>query len=94
MAKKAKNFELNTGKYSPVQEKAVAAIEEVKTEQKRTERFNFYLTPDNADFLRTVARAKGKTINGYLGEILEEYREQHAEAFTAAKAILETLEKL
>lgn len=90
----AKKFEqITTSKeYGSVMADIKDATAEVKEAQKKSERINLYTTPQNAEFIKTVARAKGKTINGFISEILDEYREAHPEYMEAAKMFLDAIE--
>ena len=52
-------------------------------------RINMAFTSENYLFIKTVARLKGMNLTEFVNYIVEDYREQHAEAYEKAKAVSE-----
>ena len=54
-------------------------------------RINMAFTPDNHEFIKTMARISGKTMTEFTNFVIAKYREEHPEIFEQAKAIIDTL---
>lgn len=54
-------------------------------------RINMAFTPDNHDFIKTVARATGKTMTEFTNIVIERYRTEHPEIYEQAKALRDIL---
>lgn len=44
-------------------------------------RINMAFTPDNHDFIKTMAKIRGETMTEYTNRIIEQYREEHGEEY-------------
>lgn len=49
------------------------------------------ISPLNLDFVRVVSQTTGRTVTGLINDILDEYRQQHPDAFMQARAIMDAL---
>lgn len=54
-------------------------------------RINMAFWSDNHDFIKTMAKASGKTMTEYTNLVIERYRKEHPEVYNRAKALLEDL---
>ncbi len=54
-------------------------------------RINMAFTPENYDFLKTVSKAYGSNMTVFCNKIIEDYRKDHTEIYTAVKAVQELI---
>lgn len=54
-------------------------------------RINMAFTPDNHEFIKTMARISGKTMTEFANLCIEKYREEHPEIYEQAKQIIDSL---
>lgn len=54
-------------------------------------RINMAFTPDNHDFVKTMARITGKSMTEFTNLVIERYRTEHPEIYEDAKRIIDTL---
>ena len=54
-------------------------------------RINMAFTPDNYEFVKVIARAKGKTMTEFTNSIIQQYREEHPELMEKAQAFIDSL---
>lgn len=54
-------------------------------------RINMAFTPENHEFIKTMARISGKTMTEFANLCIEKYREEHPEIYEQAKQIIESL---
>lgn len=47
-------------------------------------RINMAFTPENYDFIRTMARVRGETITSFVNSMVSQYREEHGEIYRKA----------
>ncbi len=56
-------------------------------------RINMAFTPENHDFIRVMARLKGKTMTEYANDVITRYRNDHPDLYDQAKALIDQAEK-
>lgn len=54
-------------------------------------RINMAFTPDNHDFIKTMARVTGKNMTEFTNIVIERYRTEHPELYEDAKRMLNAL---
>ena len=54
-------------------------------------RINMAFTPENHEFIKDMATISGKTMTEFANLIVERYRNEHAEIYEQAKAIIDQL---
>ena len=54
-------------------------------------RFNISLTPQNAEFVRTMARISGTPVTQYIDTIITKYRQDNNEIYEKARMLLKQL---
>lgn len=54
-------------------------------------RINMAFTPDNHDFIKTMARVTGKNMTEFTNIVIERYRTEHPEKYEDAKRMLNEL---
>ena len=98
MAKK----DFSTMNTAPVYETITAATTEAPKEPDRrpgrkptenTERLSLAVKPELAEYVRTMARITGRTINDFIILALEQNRESNAALYTEAQKFIKSLEK-
>lgn len=57
----------------------------------RAVRINMAFTPDNHEYIKTMARISGQTMTEFTNLVIERYRAEHPEIFDQAKAIIDSL---
>lgn len=80
------------GEVSP--EEAAKRASELKTQGRKgckAVRINMAFTPENYEFVRLIARAKGQTMTAFTNEILEQYRLEHSDKMEAARQFIDSL---
>ena len=54
-------------------------------------RINMAFTPENHQFIKTMARISGQTMTEFTNLVIERYRTEHPEIYEQAKAIIDNL---
>ena len=54
-------------------------------------RINMAFTPENHEFIKTMARISGKTMTEFANLSIQKYREEHPEVYEQAKQIIDSL---
>ena len=54
-------------------------------------RINMAFTPDNHDFIKTMAKIRGETMTAYTNYIIKQYREEHSGDYEKVLKIRELL---
>lgn len=54
-------------------------------------RINMAFTPENHQFIKTMARISGQTMTEFTNLVIERYRTEHPEIYEQAKAIIDSL---
>lgn len=54
-------------------------------------RINMAFTPENHEFIKTMARISGKTMTEFANLCIQRYREEHPEIYGQAKQIIDSL---
>lgn len=75
------------------QEKAERAAE-LRTQGRkgcRAVRINMAFSPENHEFIKTMARISGKTMTEFANLCIEKYREEHPDLYEQAKQIIDSL---
>lgn len=54
-------------------------------------RINMAFTPENHEFIKTMARISGKTMTEFANLCIEKYREEHPDLYEQAKQIIDSL---
>lgn len=54
-------------------------------------RINMAFTPENHQFIKTMARISGHTMTEFTNLVIERYRTEHPEIYEQAKAIIDNL---
>lgn len=71
---------------------AKAKAQEEQPKELKTSRLNLLLTPSNHEFLKVMARITGKSTNDFINSLIEKQRENMAEEYKQALAILKKFE--
>lgn len=84
-----------TGRQTPAsEEEREARMNAGRTQGRlgcKLKRINMAFTPENYDFIVFASNYKGTSMTKYLNYIIDQYREEHAEAFDRAKGTAEEL---
>ena len=51
-------------------------------------RLNMAFTPENSDYIRTMAKATGQTMTKFINMMIDEYRANHSEIYNQLKELL------
>ena len=54
-------------------------------------RINMAFTPENHEFIKTMARISGKTMTEFANLCIQKYREEHPDLYEQAKQIIDSL---
>lgn len=54
-------------------------------------RINMAFTPENHQFIKTMARISGQTMTEFTNLVIERYRTEHPEIYEQARAIIDNL---
>lgn len=54
-------------------------------------RINMAFTPENHEFIKTMARISGQTMTEFANLVIERYRTEHPDLYEKAKAIIDNL---
>ena len=54
-------------------------------------RINMAFTPENHEFIKTMARISGKTMTEFANLCIQNYREEHPDLYEKAKQIIDSL---
>lgn len=54
-------------------------------------RINMAFTPENYDFIQTMARVRGETLTSFVNDMVTKYREEHGELYRKALEFRESL---
>ena len=55
-------------------------------------RFNLSLTPQNAEFVRLMARATGRPVTVFVNDVISKYRQEHSENYEKARLLLKEID--
>lgn len=55
-------------------------------------RFNISLSPQNAEFVRLMARASGRPATTFINDIITKYRQEHGENYEKARLLLKEID--
>lgn len=75
-------------------QEAQERAEELRTQGRagaKLPRINMAFTPANHEFVKVMARVTGKSMTQFANYVIEQYRNEHPELFTQAKAIIDQL---
>jgi len=74
---------------------AVQDVQEVHTTQGRRggkqQRINMAFTPENLEYMRTMAGLKGISVTRFVNDLISQDREKNSNAYSAAKKLSEQL---
>lgn len=54
-------------------------------------RINMAFTPDNHEYIKTMARITGMTMTGFINFVVEQYRTEHPEQYQQARDLIDSL---
>lgn len=59
----------------------------------RAVRINMAFTPDNHDFVKTMAKITGQTMTEFVNMALEQYRKEHGDVYEKARELFDQMQK-
>ena len=62
-----------------------------RAKRQKLQRINMAFTPDNYEFIHTMARVRGETLTAFVNEIIDKAKEDHADVYRQALLFKNTL---
>ena len=79
------------GKLKATITEATSTSKKEKKPAEKLPRINLALTPEQFDYIKTVAKASGQTQQGFIQKIITDYMAEHKKAYKAAKDLFNSL---